>query len=125
MEIQIAVGSAVEQTLRQTGVTVPSPVLCTALIDTGATGSVVQQGIPARLGLNPIGTVQISTPSSANVRCFEYYIRYLFPQNVTIEGTVIEAPLAGQPIQCLIGRDILANAVLIYMGYANQFTLSF
>jgi hypothetical protein len=33
--------------------------------------------------------------------------------------------LGGQPVQCLIGRDILQHGVLVYIGYANQFTLSF
>lgn len=48
-----------------------------------------------------------------------------FPNNMVVDGTVIEAPLQGQHIQGLIGRDILAHGVLIYTGYANQFTLSF
>jgi hypothetical protein len=33
--------------------------------------------------------------------------------------------MGGQNIQCLIGRDILQHGVLIYIGYSNQFTLSF
>ena len=35
--------------------TPPKPVGITAMFDTGATGSVIQTGIPGRLGLNPIG----------------------------------------------------------------------
>jgi hypothetical protein len=45
--------------------------------------------------------------------------------NVVGEGVVIEAPLAGQHIQGLIGRDVLAQSVLVYIGYTNQFTVSF
>ena len=41
------------------------------------------------------------------------------------EGTVLEALLQGQNIQCLIGRDVLAQAVLVYIGYTNLFSLSF
>ena len=37
----------------------------------------------------------------------------------------IEAPLGGQHIECLIGRDVLKHGVLTYIGYINQFTLSF
>ncbi len=49
-----------------------------------------------------------------------------FPNGVMVHNAVaIEAPLAGQHIQCLIGRDILQHGVLIYVGYMNQFTLSF
>ncbi len=36
----------------------------------------------------------------------------------------IEAPLQGQGIQGLIGRDALAHAVLVYIGYADQFTIA-
>ncbi len=32
---------------------------------------------------------------------------------------------AGLGIQALIGRDILANCVLVYNGNMNQFTLAF
>ncbi len=69
--------------------------------------------------------VHVNTPSSTNVRCYEYLVRLVFPNNVTYEGTVIEAPLQGQHIQCLVGRDVLARGVFIYIGYTNTFTLSF
>jgi len=95
------------------------------MIDTGATGSVIQQGLASRLGLNPVGITQITTPSSANVACHEFLVRLLLPNNVVVDTTVIEAPLQGQPIQCLIGRDVLAHGVLVYVGYVNLFTLSF
>lgn len=52
-------------------------------------------------------------------------MRLLFPNNVLIETTVIAAPLQGQHIQCLIGRDVLRHGVLIYIGYIDSFTLSF
>lgn len=54
-----------------------------------------------------------------------FLVRLLLPNSVMIETTAIEAPLTGQHIQCLIGRDTLSHAVLVYVGYMNQFTLSF
>jgi hypothetical protein len=37
--------------------------------------------------------------------------------------TVIEVPLLeGQVIQGLIGRDVLAHGILIYLGYTNTFS---
>lgn len=124
-QLQIAVGSAAEATLRKAGAIIPNPVLTTAMIDTGATASVVRQGIPAQLGLNPVGVTHINTPSSTNVACYEYFVRLLFPNNVLVETTVLEAPLQGQHIQCLIGRDVLAHGVFVYIGYGNLFSLSF
>jgi len=40
------------------------------------------------------------------------------------EGPFISAPLEGQEISSLIGRDVLKNGILIYIGYMNQFTFS-
>ena len=95
------------------------------MIDTGATVSVVQQGLPAQLGLEPVGVTYINTASSTNVACHEYVVVLIFPNNVVAETTILEAPLEGQHIQCLIGRDVLAHGVLVYVGSSNFFSLSF
>lgn len=76
--------------------------------------------------ISPIGTVLINTPSSTNLTCFQFDVQIVFPNNVNIASIVVtEAPLQGQHIQCLIGRDVLQHGVLIYTGYDNSFTLSF
>jgi len=95
------------------------------MIDTGATVSVIQQGLPAQLGLEPIGVVYVNTPTSVYVACHKYLVRLIFPNNVLAETPIIEAPLAGQRIQCLVGRDVLARGLFVYIGYGNLFSLSF
>lgn len=125
VDLRIAVGTAVEAVLRTSSAPIPPPVPAVAMIDTGATGSVIRQDLAAQLGLNPVGMTYINTPSSTNVACYEYLVRLVFPNNVLFETTVLEAPLLGQHIQCLIGRDVLAHAVLVYIGYGNLFSLSF
>lgn len=99
--------------------------MAVGMIDTGATGSVIRQGLPAQLGLKPIGVTYINTPSSMNVACYEYLVRFVFPNNVLFETTVLETPLQGQHIECLIGRDVLAHGVFVYIGYGNLFSPSF
>ncbi len=97
-----------------------------AMIDTGLSGSVIREGLAGSLGINPVGTTFINTPSSTEVICHQFDIQLLFPNNINIPSIVVtEAPLQGQHIQCLIGRDILHHGVLIYTGYDNSFTLSF
>lgn len=118
-------GSIIEEVLRKKNETIPTPIAASAMIDTGATGTVVRKDIIRQLNMNPIGTTLISTPSSTNIRCYEYLMRLLFPSNVVVETVVIAAPLLGQHIQCLVGRDVLQNGVFIYTGYINAFTLSF
>jgi hypothetical protein len=125
VRLQIAVGTPAEAALRKAGTPIPTPVTADAMIDTGATASVIAQGLAGQIGLQPVGSTLIATPSHANLTCFEYFVRLVLPQNVVYEGTVIEAPMQGHHIQCLIGRDILAHSVFVYTGYLNLFTLSF
>jgi len=97
-----------------------------AMIDTGASGTVIREGIAEELGIKPIGEVFMNTPSSVNHRCFQYDIQMLFPNNIGISSCIVsEAPLKNQHIQCLIGRDILQQSIFIYSGLDNSFTICF
>jgi predicted aspartyl protease len=125
VDMKVWVGTPVEQAIRKAGGKVPDPVPCKRMIDTGATGSVIQPTLVQQLGLQPIGVVNISTPSSESIPCYQYSVRLIFPNNVIVEAIAIQAPLKGQQIHCLVGRDVLAHGVLVYTGYINQFTLSF
>ncbi len=79
-----------------------------------------------RLGLRPVGTALVHTPSSTNVRCYKYLVRLMLPNDIGLETIAIGTPLRGQRIQCLIGRDVLRNAVFVYTDQTNNtFTLSF
>ena len=71
VELRIAIGGAVESVLRKAGNMVPTPIATVAMIDTGATGTVIRQGLAAQLGLQPVGVTYINTPSSTNVACYE------------------------------------------------------
>ncbi|KAF5416082.1 MAG: hypothetical protein C5S48_03955 [Candidatus Methanogaster sp.] len=53
VEVRLAVGSIIEEVLRKDDQLVPAPILVNAMIDTGATGTVVREDIPAQLGLDP------------------------------------------------------------------------
>jgi len=125
VQINLAVGTILEELLKKADQNIPSPVQVTAMIDTGATRTVVHDDIVNQLNLNPVGTALITTVSSTNIQCYEYLVRLLFPNNVIVETVAIAAPLRGQNIQCLIGRDVLQHGVFIYTGYINAFTLSF
>ncbi len=125
VNVEIAVGAATEQVLRAAGAAVPPPVVASAMLDTGAAATVLRAGIAAQLGLRPVGVARVSTPTSADVECDEYLVRIVFPQRVVMETVVVEAPMAGQNVECLIGRDVLAHAVFVYVGASDLFTLSF
>jgi predicted aspartyl protease len=105
----------------------PSPIptiKILAMIDTGASGTVIQSGQLAGLGIHPVGSVSINTPSHQNVLCNLYDVQFRLPNRVIFQTKVIEAPMSGQPIQMLIGRDVLRHGILVYLGENNQFSFS-
>ena len=95
------------------------------MIDTGATSSAITPDIVKKLGISPVGRTNIKTPSCENYPAYQYHIIIALPNGVLINTTeAIEVPLTGQHIQCLIGRDILKDGVLIYNGYSETVTFS-
>lgn len=125
LELFLSIPDELRDVLEKNKEPIPKPVKLMAMIDTGATGTVIAQDIIDRLSINPISTRLMNTPSSENVQCYTYQTLLTIPQNkIRINAEIIAAPLKGQHIKCLIGRDILQYCVFTYIGYINQFTLS-
>lgn len=125
LEVQFLIPSELEKKYMNEKHPIPEPVVIRSLIDTGASACVVKKEIPEKLGLKPMGVIKICTPSSKDHECYQYFMKMLIPSHgLTYEGPFIAAPLDGQDIGCLIGRDVLKSGILIYIGYMNQFTLS-
>ena len=125
LEVRFLISSGLEDKYKAEGKPLPEPVVVNALIDTGASVSVIQKSIPEKLGLTPVGVTNICTPSSKDHQCYQYFMRMHIPTHqLTYEGIFIGAPLDGQNISCLIGRDILKDGMLIYIGVSNLFTFS-
>jgi hypothetical protein len=124
IEVVIMQSASDAATIQASGNPLPQSVRVTALIDTGASKSVIRQGTGAQLGLEPIGTRFAVTPTAANIPCPEYVMRMRLSEDFAFDIALIEMPLHGHYIDCLIGRDVLARGVFIYLGSGNAFTLS-
>ena len=125
VDVHFIISAELEDLFKSENKTIPEPVPVRALIDTGASHSVISAEIPEKLGLKPVGSIKINTPSSENHECYQYFMRVLLPaHNLIYNGVFTAAPLKGQNISCLIGRDMLKDGIFIYIGYDNSFTLS-
>ncbi len=126
IDVTLGVPSWLAAALQGTGTAIPPRLPAKALLDTGASNSVVQQGLPTTLGLNPVGIQLVNTATHQAVPCPEYALSMVFPNGETGDFTVTESSsLAVQGLDCLIGRDVLQYAILIYTGPRDQFTLCF
>ena len=104
-----------------------APVSVSALIDTGAAVTVITPDTATLLGLRSVGITPIHTPTTIDpVQCREFHVNVYLSSTVVVENVLaVEAPLTGQPFQCLIGRDILSRGVLVYDGVNSHFSLAF
>ena len=125
--LQVFVGPSREIISAFGSAAVAPAVSVSALIDTGAESTVLNPETAARLAVRSVGAVTIHTPTTSEpVMCRQFHVNIYFSHEFAVENILaIEAPFSGRPFQCLIGRDILSRATLIYDGRAQHFSLSF
>ncbi len=134
MSVTIIVSEARRKALEEAGQPVPSPQPIRALVDTGASCTCVDPSILQALSLSPTAEVPAHVASDRDEPEFleQYDVGIAIPgarshHHPLVHPTVpvLSSKLSIQGIQALIGRDILANCVLIYNGTTNFFTLAF
>jgi len=120
------------QAILAAGGTVPNAINGTFLIDTGASGTCVDDTFIAQLGLQPTGVVPIMTPSTGSNlhHCNQFDVSLFIPGNsggghLIPALPIIATHLKNQGIDGLIGRDIIDNCTFIYNGTAKYFTLGY
>lgn len=87
------------------GLSHPTPVKCTGIWDTGATGSVITRRIVDHLKLQPVDRVSVNTVNGVR-ESHVYLVNILLPSNVGFQGLqVTEGDISGADV--LIGMDII------------------
>ena len=122
--IEISLPQILIDHLTKQGITPPPPVKGRAIIDTGASISVVDLSVLSSLQISPIGvatTLTTAGPTNQNL----YPARFILPRLVVDLSAVIGADLRPFQITALIGRDILSHFLMIYHGNAGRVTLSY
>jgi hypothetical protein len=131
--ISLLVGASAPRVtaLQEAGLDVPQAVVLRCLIDTGASGTCVDGAAIAPLGLTPTGSTLISTPSTGGTphQCATYDVGMMFvhPAGNRFFGTVavVATDFSAQPIDGLLGRDVLSSCLLVYDGAAKIFSIAF
>ncbi len=119
MPVNISLSTSVVELISTHGKSV-QPFSCDALIDTGASISVISPKVVAQLGLIETGFVNIASVHSVELRPV-YLGRITFPWGSGMEIPLVCCELQG--IDCLIGRDILRYWHMTYDGFNGEITI--
>lgn len=121
----------------------------TALFDTGATSTCINEKVVKRLGLSSIGKTAINSASHANHEVSIYKIvvaithQQVINKKVLPDGKIISLDIASVPISSfqlvnavqlpptgkefdvIIGMDIISTGLIVLNGIDNRLTISF
>lgn len=117
---------AFSQALQQAGKPIPAPVQGSALIDTGATTTCIDDDVAQQMGLAANGIAKMASASHASSECHTYPVRLTFPiWNVNLDcAKAMGVRIKSQGIHVLVGRDLLQNCVMVYNGADGAVTLA-
>lgn len=131
--VRFALPRAVLARRLRAGAAIPGPLSVPALLDTCAQVTCVDPSVIARLGASP---ALVTMANLAAMSGLAPTLRYELALTVGDPATatsllevpdleVLEVPLAGLGYEALIGRDVLAQCVLVYDGLTNSFALAY
>jgi len=124
LPIEISLPQTLMDYLTSRGEPIPPSVSGNALVDTGASITVVDSDVISRLKISPVGVARIQT-AAGQVNQNLFPARFKLPHLVIDFEAVAGADLRPHGIVALIGRDILSRFVFIYLGGSGRIILCF
>lgn len=130
--VLIGVSANRRKALTRVGLPVPDPVPVRVQIDTGSFVTVLMPSVYRSLGITSFGTILIRTPSTrrgtpCEAEQFDVSVSLVSGTTLAEFGSVYaiasEDFQEAEPIQGLIGRDVLARCVFNYSGPHRSFEL--
>lgn len=131
--VDVLIGLSVprQNALKAAGLAITVPINARLLVDTGASGTCLDETLVQALGLQPTSFQPIHTPSTngAAIMMPQYDVSLIIP-HPDIRRNFAALPVMAsnfrvQNIDGLLGRDVLAGCVLILNGPEKTFTLAF
>lgn len=128
----VGVSESRRKALTDAGHSLPNLEMVNALVDTGASGSVVDPAVIAPLGLSPTSYISVHTPSTngqpvqqpvydLSIWLYHAKTKHIFERSFP----VCCAGLRAQGIDMLLGRDVLAECLMVYDGPEARYSLAF
>ncbi|MCK4232928.1 retroviral-like aspartic protease family protein [candidate division WOR-3 bacterium] len=114
LKVTISHPRIVQEDFQKKSKSSPSKVI-KAMIDTGASGTVIKPEIAEELRLIHTGYQNVSSVQDEQKRPV-YYGLIIFHWGSAKEIPMVSCPLKGSEFDCLIGRDILKHWHLTYNG---------
>jgi predicted aspartyl protease len=122
IKVEIGPSGAEMQWAKLAGVSLNKPLTIAALIDTGASRTVINPQVAVTCGLRQVGEAVISTAGHVG-RMPEYVGSISFPESKLSRADpvrFIACPLPQQAVSCLLGRDVLEQWRLVYDGRTGE-----
>jgi hypothetical protein len=129
----IGVSTPRQNALVKANLSVPAPIVVKALVDTGASHTVVDPTVLKTLMLTPKRIAKTITPTTGDKphKCYTYDVSFHIPLGTAtslfskLAWEVSCLDLKHQGFEVLLGRDILAEGILVYDGKFASFSLAF
>ena len=130
INLYVGVGEILADILKADGEKLPASIELLAVVDTGAEMTVIEERFLEKLGLPPLGQLEVNTVSSGS----EPVVSNIYAVEIALAGdvtgvlsanlqVVAATDLSRLGVQMLLGRDVLRRLVLNYDGPASEFTL--
>jgi hypothetical protein len=133
LRVQVGLHKALKEHLQAAGHKTPEAIEGWALIDTGARSTCVDIAAIRELGIAPVSWVNTTTPAGKSKMalfptCFRFpgldrEIGFHLAVGAGIRGVLGSSP--SEHVLMLVGRDILAQSVLVYNGPSSSYTLAY
>ena len=100
-------------------------VICRAIWDTGATGSMIAADVAARLGLSPFGETRILGVHGSQ-KAKVYKVDLVFPKaGVILPGIRVSEADSGGGFDLLVGMDIIGRGMFGIYGDGESLSVVF